>query len=251
MPEGQEFRGISQGHSHSQVKLKINLKKLNCANCRRCIYEVIGTAEPKGRQLVILTVCPLLSPTSIPALIKTYKAIPIAVLTWKGGENSTTIVACPFCNLPVRQEGNLYVERARREEEAIQIPAMKQLASTFPTCCCWTVGAPHECLRCPRGLAPSLETQNACWKLLYPCSSVCFQHKIQTSRRWFSRWEFLHGQSLCSHTDSESQCLGASSQPWQSHSVREDFPCCFTMSPCQYSNKPGCNEWNKLSCLCL
>lgn len=141
MPEGQEFRGISQGHSHSQVKLKINLKKLNCANCRHYIYEVIGSVEPKGRQLAILTVCPVLSPTSIPALIKTCKAIPITASTWKGGENSTTIAACPFCNLPVRQEGNLDVERARSEEEAIQIPAMNQLGSTFPTCCCWMVGA--------------------------------------------------------------------------------------------------------------
>lgn len=171
--------------------------------------------------------------------------------TWKGGENSTTIIACPFHNLPVRQEVNLYVEQARSKKEAIQIPVMNQLASTFPTCCCWTVGVPHECLRCPRGLAPALETQDACQKLPYPSSSMCFQHKIQASRRWSCRLELLHGQSLCSHIDSESQCLGALSQPWQSRSIRKDFPCCFTVPPCQYSNKPGCNGWNKLSCLCL
>lgn len=28
VPEGQEFRGISQGHSHSQVKLKKKFKKI-------------------------------------------------------------------------------------------------------------------------------------------------------------------------------------------------------------------------------
>ncbi|PKU48961.1 hypothetical protein llap_614 [Limosa lapponica baueri] len=65
---------------------------------------------------------------SIPALAETCKAFPTTVPTWKGGENSAAIAACPSRNLPVQQEGNLYVERARSEEETIQIPAMNRLA---------------------------------------------------------------------------------------------------------------------------
>lgn len=105
---------------------------------------------------------------------------------------------------PASEAGGKSVEQARSKEEAIQIPVMNQLASTFSTCCCWMVGAPPECLRCPRGLAPAMETEDTSWKLLYPSSSVCFQHKIQASRRSSSRLELLHGQSLCSHIDSES-----------------------------------------------
>lgn len=133
---------------------------------------------------MLLTVCPLLSPASIPALAETCKAFPTAAPTWKEGENSTAIAACPSCNLLVQQEGNLYVERARSEEETIQIPAMNRLAGTFPACSCWMVGAPHECPRCPGGLAAwvaELEAQQqagargACRKLLHPGGSMCFQ----------------------------------------------------------------------------
>lgn len=94
---------------------------------------------------------------------------------------------------------------------------------------------------------PKTLVRNFCTPAGLCASSIKSRHP----ERWSSRLELLHGQSLCSHIDSETQCLGASSQPWQNHSIREDFPCCFTVSPCQYSNKPGCNGWNKLSCLCL
>lgn len=94
---------------------------------------------------------------------------------------------------------------------------------------------------------PKTLVRNFCTPAGLCASSIKSRHP----ERWSSRLVLLHGQSLCFHIDSESQCLGASSQPWQNHSIREDFPCCFTVSPCQYSNKPGCNGWNKLSCLCL
>ena len=210
---------------------------------------------------MLLTVCPLLSPAFIPALTKTCKAFPTATPNWKGGENSTAVAACPSRSLPVQQEGNLYVERVRYEEETIQIPAMNRLAGTFPAGCCRMVGAPHECPVCPSGLAACTagleawqraEARGGDWKFLYPSGSTCFQHKIQAARRCSSRWELLHGWSLRSHTDSESQRLTASPQPWHSHGTREDFPCRFTASLCQYSNKPGCNGRNKRSlCHCL
>lgn len=102
---------------------------------------------------MLLTVCLLLSPASIPVLTETCKAFPTATPTWKGGENSTAITACLSHNLPVQQEGNLYVEQVRSKEERIQIPATNRLAGMFVACCCWTAGAAHECPRCPQGLA--------------------------------------------------------------------------------------------------
>lgn len=151
---------------------------------------------------MLLTVCPLLSPASIPALAETCKAFPTAAPTWKGGENSTAISACPSRNLPVQQEGNLYVERARSVEETIQIPATNRLAGTFPACRCRTAGAPHQCLRCPGGLAACTAALEAWqragargggWQFLYPRSSMCFQCKTQAARRCSSRRELHHG----------------------------------------------------------
>lgn len=123
------------------------------------------------------------------------------------------------------------------------------------------LAAPHEQPRCPGGPAAGVAAlragqragaRGACQKFLHPGSSTCFQPKSQVARRHSSRWKLLHGWSLCSHTNAESQRLRASPQPWHGYSTREDLPSRFTASLCQYSNKPGCNGRKKRSsCLPL
>ncbi|KAJ7423558.1 hypothetical protein BTVI_09377 [Pitangus sulphuratus] len=79
--------------------------------------------------------------------METCKAIPITALTWKGGENSTAIVACPSHNLPVRQEGNLYVKLSEKREgndpDPCHEPAGKNINSPTqaPFACACTLKA--------------------------------------------------------------------------------------------------------------
>lgn len=107
MPEGQEFRGISQGHSYSQVKgVKKKKEKLKHTNCRRCnIYQVNRIAEPKGRQ-------PRVHPSS-----------PASPRPAWGQERAGRRQPAPSCSLPCRRrESCAWSEREARGKRSRSPP---------------------------------------------------------------------------------------------------------------------------------
>lgn len=245
--------GIQRNKSRAQPQpseIKNKFKKLNCPNCRRYIYKVIGTAESKGRQLVILTVHPLLSPTSIPALIKTHKAIPIAMWTWKGGENSTTIVACPFHNLPVRQEGNLWNKReaGRKQSRSLSWTSW-QVHSQLAAAGWWE--HPMSAWSAPEGWQQPWKPKTLVGNFCTPAALCASSIKSRHPEDYLPGWSCAMAKASVPTLTLNPGALGHHPSPGRATALGNISPVVLQFIPCWYSNKPGCNGWNKLSCLCL